>query len=97
MGAASVSMRPPRAATLARSALSPAQNARGLIPLTRERRASFSLALDCRQGGTSLAAFGRRLDRHINLADPATQIIDHMGGNLDPRRKGPYSKNHHPG
>jgi hypothetical protein len=36
-----------------------------------------------RQGGAGLAAFGRRLDG-IYLAQPAIQIVHHMGGDLDP-------------
>jgi hypothetical protein len=36
---------------------------------------------------TGLASLGRRLNSGINLAQPAIPIIDHMGGDLDSRRK----------
>src|SRR6266853_1831798 len=79
MGAASVSICRPLAATLARSAFRAAQSTGFTVSLVHEARADPALGFHGRQGGVGLAALRRFLDRAVNLPKTPVEAGDGVG------------------
>jgi hypothetical protein len=83
IGAASVSIWRPRAATEARSAFSAARG-RGLsVSLLHERRAGSPLAFHRFDGGLGPAALCRLLDHGVYLAEAPVEVADLVDLDVD--------------